>query len=136
MNTGHEGSMTTVHANTARDALAPSGSDDGDGRLRHSDARACGSRSPAPMQIVVQARRLTGGKPKSRQRQRDHRHGRRADPDARPVRLRTDGVDANGHAIGRFSATGIRPRCASGSSTAASSCRMDLFARRVMEAMM
>ena len=46
MNTGHEGSMTTIHANSPRDALEPPGSDDRHGRLRHPDAR----RAPADRQ--------------------------------------------------------------------------------------
>ena len=32
MNTGHEGSMTTIHANTPRDALSQAGIDGGHGR--------------------------------------------------------------------------------------------------------
>jgi len=36
MNTGHAGSMTTLHANNVRDALAPARNDDHDGRLRNS----------------------------------------------------------------------------------------------------
>ena len=39
MNTGHDGSMTTVHANTPRDALVPRRADDRHERHRHS-ARA------------------------------------------------------------------------------------------------
>ena len=91
MNTGHEGSMTTVHANTPRDAL---------GRLEVMIAMAgfdipdrgpCARRSPAPFNIIVQASRLPGGKRKVVARQRNHRHGRRADSDARPLRLRAAG---------------------------------------------
>ena len=37
MNTGHDGSMTTIHANDPRDAVGPHGDDDGDGRLRPAD---------------------------------------------------------------------------------------------------
>ena len=39
MNTGHEGSMTTVHANTPRDALSPARDDDQHGRPRAADPR-------------------------------------------------------------------------------------------------
>ena len=38
MNTGHDGSMTTVHANTPRDALSPRRADDRHERDRHSGA--------------------------------------------------------------------------------------------------
>ena len=38
MNTGHDGSLTTVHANSPRDALAPPRDDGADGRLRPAGA--------------------------------------------------------------------------------------------------
>src|SRR5919206_4251263 len=63
MNTGHEGSMTTIHANNTRDALARlevmiamAGYDIPMRALRHQIASA--------LQVVVQARRLTGGRRK------------------------------------------------------------------------
>src|ERR1700722_4335529 len=63
MNTGHDGSMTTVHANTTRDALARlevmiamAGYDIPIRALRHQISAA--------IQIVIQATRLTGGKRK------------------------------------------------------------------------
>ena len=37
MNTGHDGSMTTLHANNPREALSPAGNHDHDGRLRNAD---------------------------------------------------------------------------------------------------
>ena len=63
MNTGHEGSMTTVHANNARDAI---------GRLEVMIAmagydippKALRTQIASAINIVVQARRLTGGKRK------------------------------------------------------------------------
>ncbi len=36
MNTGHDGSLTTIHANSPRDALSPPRHDGGDGRPEHS----------------------------------------------------------------------------------------------------
>ena len=110
MNTGHEGSMTTVHANTTRDAL---------GRLEVMIAmagydipmRALRTQICSAIQIIVQASRLPGGKRKVTARQRDQRHGRRTDHDARHVHLRAAGVDGNGHAVGQFVCHGIRPRC-------------------------
>jgi hypothetical protein len=63
MNTGHEGSMTTVHANNTRDAVA---------RLEvmvamagyDIPAKAMRSQIASALQIVIQARRLTGGRRK------------------------------------------------------------------------
>ena len=63
MNTGHEGSMTTIHANTTRDAL---------GRLEVMIAmagydipmRALRSQIASAISVIVQVRRLTGGRRK------------------------------------------------------------------------
>src|SRR4051812_6225504 len=63
MNTGHEGSMTTIHANSCRDALS---------RLEVMIAmagydipmRALRTQIASAIQIAVQARRLSGGKRK------------------------------------------------------------------------
>src|SRR6266480_3380573 len=63
MNTGHEGSMTTVHANNARDAL---------GRLEVMIAmagydipmKALRTQVASAIQIIIQARRLPGGRRK------------------------------------------------------------------------
>ena len=48
MNTGHDGSLTTIHANTPARRPGPLGNDDHDGRLRTAASKPCGSRSPAP----------------------------------------------------------------------------------------
>src|SRR4028119_2258423 len=63
MNTGHEGSMTTIHANNTRDAL---------GRLEVMIAmagydipmKALRTQIASAIQVVVQARRLPGGRRK------------------------------------------------------------------------
>jgi pilus assembly protein CpaF len=43
MNTGHDGSMGTLHANTPREAMSPSGIDDHHGRL-HAAGQAPSAR--------------------------------------------------------------------------------------------
>ena len=48
MNTGHDGSLTTIHANTPRDAVCPSGGDGFAGQRQHAVGLASASRSPAP----------------------------------------------------------------------------------------
>ena len=99
MNTGHEGSMTTVHANNTRDAMARlevmiamAGYDIPTRALRTQIANA--------IQIVIQARRVTGGR-------------RKVTAVSEIVGMEGDniqmhdlfayeqsGVDENGHAIG------------------------------------
>ena len=39
MNTGHDGSLTTIHANSPRDALEPPGNDGCDGQFEYSRHR-------------------------------------------------------------------------------------------------
>ena len=110
MNTGHEGSMTTIHANDTRDALsrlemmiAMTGFD-----LPVSVMRqyiACGIR------LVVHLARLKGG------RRRITRISEIAGFSAGSYQIedifgfRQTGVDASGQAVGEFYTTGYRPRC-------------------------
>jgi hypothetical protein len=48
MNTGHDGSLTTVHANSPRDGHFASGSDGFAGQREHANWFRSVSRSPAP----------------------------------------------------------------------------------------
>ncbi len=48
MNTGHDGSITTVHANSPRDAHGPHRDHGHDGQPQSAAERPCGSRSPPP----------------------------------------------------------------------------------------
>jgi pilus assembly protein CpaF len=59
MNTGHEGSLTTVHANSQRDALAAHGKHVLHGEPQHSRARRAAADLLLPIHAVVQIARLT-----------------------------------------------------------------------------
>lgn len=110
MNTGHDGSMTTVHANTARDALS---------RLEQMvttigadiPARTIRSQIAAGIHVVLQLNRLGDG-------------SRRVTAISEIVGMEGDivtmqdifvykrlGKSATGEVLGRFEATGIRPKC-------------------------
>ena len=110
MNTGHEGSMTTTHANTPRDCL---------GRLEtmimmagfEMPIKAMRTQIASAVDLVVQANRLQGGK-------RKVTHvtevvGMENDTVVMQdiFRYVQDGLDENGKATGRFICTGIRPKC-------------------------
>jgi pilus assembly protein CpaF len=132
MNTGHEGSMTTVHANTTRDALARlevmiamAGYDIPMRALRHQIASA--------LQIVVQAARLTGGKRKvTRVTEITGMEGDGIQ--AHDIfNYEQTGVDGNGQAIGHFNVTGIRPRCCEKIESRGIPLPTELFARRKIE---
>jgi pilus assembly protein CpaF len=109
MNTGHEGSMTTVHANTTRDALSRveqmigmSGID--------IPARSSRAQIASAMHVVVQVARLSDGRRKVVSV--SELTGMEGDVITMQeiFRFRQSGVDSEGVVKGRFEATGIRPR--------------------------
>ncbi|NUQ66025.1 MAG: CpaF family protein [Pirellulales bacterium] len=108
MNTGHEGSMTTLHANTPRDALA---------RMEtmimmagfELPLKAMRTQIASAVDLIIQANRLQGGP-------RKITHitevvGMEQDTVVMQdiYSYEQDGIDENGRAYGRFVAHGIRP---------------------------
>jgi pilus assembly protein CpaF len=109
MNTGHEGSMTTIHANTPRDALSRveqmigmSGID--------IPARSARAQIASAIHVVVQVSRLSDGRRKLVSL--SELTGMEGDVITMQevFRFRQTGINAEGHVQGRFEATGIRPR--------------------------
>ncbi len=109
MNTGHEGSMTTVHANNPRDALARveqmigmSGID--------MPARSARAQIASAVNVVIQVGRLADG------RRRLMSLAELTGMEGEVVtmqeifRFRQTGMDDDGKVLGKFEATGIRPR--------------------------
>ena len=111
MNTGHDGSLTTVHANTTRDALARIETMIQMTGMRLSD-RAMRQQVASAVNLVIQVARLTDGTRRITFSFRDHRYGRRNDNYARNLYVRTYWCGSAGKVIGRFRTTGIRPRFA------------------------
>ena len=132
MNTGHEGSMTTIHANTTRDAIA---------RLEVMIAmagydiplRALRNQAASAIQLIVQAARLPGGKRRvTRVSEITGMEGDNLQTHDLFVYEQT-GVDVDGHAVGHFLVTGIRPRVAERIESRGISLPTELFARRKIE---
>ncbi len=108
MNTGHEGSMTTLHANSPRDALS---------RLEtmimmagfELPLKAMRTQIASAIDLVIQASRLQGGARKVTAI--TEVVGMEQDTVVMQdvYRYDKDGVDENGRAYGKFVATGIRP---------------------------
>jgi pilus assembly protein CpaF len=112
MNTGHEGSLTTVHANSPRDALS---------RLETMTLmagfdlplRAIRGQVASALDLIVHLTRLRDGT-------RRVTHVTEVQGMEGEVIVLQDiflfdfgmGVDAEGRALGRLKATGLRPRCA------------------------
>jgi pilus assembly protein CpaF len=132
MNTGHEGSMTTVHANNTRDAL---------GRLEVMIAmagydipmRALRQQVASAIQVIVQAQRLPGGKRKvTRVSEITGMEGEQIQMHDL-FHYEQKGVNSEGHAQGHFVCSGIRPRVAERIENRGIRLPMDLFQRRTIE---
>ena len=109
MNTGHDGSMTTVHANNPRDSLARieqmigmSGID--------MPARSMRSQIASAINVVIQVSRLSDGRRKLTSL--SEVVGMEGDVVTMQeiFRFRQTGISSDGKVEGRFEATGTRPR--------------------------
>jgi pilus assembly protein CpaF len=131
MNTGHEGSMTTVHANTPRDALS---------RLEtmismaglELPIRALRAQFASAVDLIVQASRLQGGPRKVTSI--SEVIGMEGDTIIMQeiFAFRQLGVDAAGRAHGEFIATGIRPSFMERLEQSGCHLPFDLFTHRVL----
>jgi pilus assembly protein CpaF len=110
MNTGHDGSLTTIHANSPRDALYRLDTMVAMASLQLPE-RAVRQQIASAVDLIVQISRLSDGT-------------RRVTAISEITGMENDvitmqdifvfertGVAANGRVVGRFRATGIRPKC-------------------------
>lgn len=109
MNTGHDGSMTTVHANSSRDSLSRveqmigmSGID--------MPQRAARNQIASAINVVLQVSRLSDGRRKVTSL--SEITGMEGDTITMQeiFRFKKEGIDENNMVIGHFEATGIRPK--------------------------
>ncbi len=131
MNTGHEGSMTTVHANTPRDALT---------RLEtmismaglELPIRALRSQFASAVDLIIQASRLQGGPRKVTSV--SEVMGMEGDTIIMQeiFGFRKIGVDAEGRAHGEFVSTGVRPSFMDRLEQSGCHLPPDLFTQRVL----
>jgi pilus assembly protein CpaF len=111
MNTGHEGSLTTIHANTPRDALARL--ENMIGMANHNlPHRAARQQIASAITVVVQVLRMIDGKRKITSIQEIT--GMEGDTITMQeiFSYRQTGVNDQGQVTGHFQAGGIRPRFA------------------------
>lgn len=109
MNTGHEGSMTTIHANTTRDAVQ---------RVEtmvmmagfELPAKAIRQQFASAIQLIVQAARLTGGPRKIISVTEVQGMEGEVVTMQDIFKFEQDGVNGQGKAYGRLVATGVRPQ--------------------------
>jgi pilus assembly protein CpaF len=108
MNTGHDGSITTVHANTPRDALS---------RLEQMvsmanldiPTRAIRSQIASALDVVVQIKRFADGVRRVISVQEITGMEGEVVTMQEIFRFKQDHIDNDGRVIGRFEATGVRP---------------------------
>jgi pilus assembly protein CpaF len=109
MNTGHDGSMTTVHANTPRDAISRIEQMIGMSGIDMPTASAR-SQIASAVDVVIQVGRLSDGKRKVVSF--SEVVGMEGDVVTMQeiFRFRTTGRDEDGNVLGQFEALGIRPK--------------------------
>ncbi len=108
MNTGHDGSLTTCHANTPRDAIA---------RLEtmimmggfDMPMRAMRAQIASAVDLIVQVNRLSGGPRKVTAITEILGMEQETIVMQDIFKYEQEGVDENGRAVGYFESTGIRP---------------------------
>ena len=111
MNTGHDGSLTTVHANSPRDALSRLETMMSMAGLEIPD-KAIRQQVAAAVHIVIQLQRLSDGSRRLTSLQEVT--GMESDTVSMQeiFKFTQTGVDQRGKVQGEFGPTGIRPRCA------------------------
>ena len=109
MNTGHEGSMTTVHANTPRDALARVEQMIGMSGIDMAP-RAARAQIASAINVIVQVGRLSDGRRKLISLSELTGMEGEVVTMQEIFRFRQTGRSDEGAVIGLFEATGIRPR--------------------------
>jgi pilus assembly protein CpaF len=131
MNTGHEGSMTTVHANTPRDALH---------RIENMvsmaglnfPVRAIRQQVSSAINILVHLDRMTGG------RRKIVRVAEISGMEGDMILLQDifqfhqKGVGPDGHAYGQFESCGVRPKVVERLEAEGITFGQDFFSRRVL----
>ena len=126
MNTGHDGSLTTIHANSPRDALYRLDTMIAMANLNIPD-KAVRQQVASAVNLVIQVTRLTDGT-------------RRVTSIAEITGMEQDviamqeifvfhqsGINAEGQVVGRFRATGVRPKCADRIAASGRPLPMDMF---------
>jgi pilus assembly protein CpaF len=127
MNTGHDGSMTTIHANSARDALYRLDTMVAMANLNIPD-KAIRQHVASAVNLIVQMNRMADGT-------------RRVTSISEVTGMEGDvitmqdiflfertGITADGRQAGRFYGTGIRPRCSQQLIASGEHLPMDMFA--------
>jgi pilus assembly protein CpaF len=131
MNTGHAGSMTTLHANTPRDAQA---------RLEtmimmagmELPMKAMRQQISSAVDLIIQANRLQGGPRKITSITEVMNMEQDMIIMQDVFRYKQTGIDQNGRAFGQFEATGVRPSFVNRLEASGIKLPSNLFQERVL----
>jgi pilus assembly protein CpaF len=131
MNTGHSGSMTTLHANSTRDAQA---------RLEtmimmagmELPMKAMRQQISSAVDLIIQANRLQGGPRKVTSLTEVMNMEQDVIIMQDVFRYRQLGIDQNGRAFGQFEATGVRPSFVARLEAAGIKLPTNLFQERIL----
>jgi pilus assembly protein CpaF len=126
MNTGHDGSLTTIHANSARDALYRLDTMVAMANLNIPD-KAIRQQVASAVNLIVQVSRLADGTRKVTGI--SEITGMEGDVITMQdiFLFERTGIGASGKVTGRFRATGVRPKCADKILSAGIHLRADMF---------
>jgi pilus assembly protein CpaF len=126
MNTGHDGSLTTIHSNSPRDALYRLDTMVAMANLNIPE-KAIRQQVASAVDLIIQVSRQTDG-------------ARRVTAISELTGMeqgvitmqdifvfQQDGINSSGQVVGRFRSTGIRPKCAERLATAGVPLPMDMF---------
>ena len=126
MNTGHDGSLTTIHANSPRDALYRLDTMVAMANLNIPE-KAIRQQVASAVDLVIQVSRLTDGA----RRVTAISEITGMEQDVITMQdifvFQQDGINQSGQVVGRFRSTGIRPKCAERLATAGVPLPMDMF---------
>jgi pilus assembly protein CpaF len=126
MNTGHDGSLTTIHANTPRDALYRLDTMVAMANLGIPE-RAIRQQVASAVDLIVQVGRLSDGSRKVTAISEITGMEGEVISMQDIFLFEKTGVRDNGKVVGRFRATGIRPKCSERLAASGAHLPMDMF---------
>jgi pilus assembly protein CpaF len=129
MNTGHDGSLTTIHANSPRDALYRLDTMVAMTNLNLPD-RAVRQQIASAVNLVIQISRMPDGTRKVTSISEITGMEQETITMQEIFTFQKTGLDPGGRVVGLFRATGIRPRCSEALATAGHSFPMEMFEHR------
>jgi pilus assembly protein CpaF len=129
MNTGHDGSLTTIHANSARDALYRLDTMVAMTNLNLPE-RAVRQQVASALNLVIQVSRMPDGTRKVTSISEITGMEQEVITMQDIFVFQKSGITPDGRVLGMFRATGVRPRCSEALATIGVQLPMDMFEHR------